>query len=1694
MNRARVALNDDESEQRFRHRMADIARRLRRLSAAAAVSLLLLPLLPALRVWAVATFLYVDKGNASCSNTGTGSQAQPYCSISAAAAVAVAGQTVQVNSGTYAEQVSPKHAGVASRPIIFAAATGAAVTVTGGSHGFNVGKLSYITIQGFAVTQTSGAGIYLTNSSHIVVSNDHVSFAGQPVQGLTAHGISLSGTTSSTISGNQVDHNTDSGISLVTSSSGNDIAYNVGFNNAQQWQRNATGVDDRSPGNVLEYNVMHDNEDTGIQLWDGGDNAVVRNNVTYNNGDHGIDDHDAASAVIISNSVYRNCTSGINVEGTASNTMVENNIAVDNAVYPAYNNISCARQVGNIATSSTVAASTTANFNIVNLTTSGTVYTWGSSRYTSIQTMQTATGQEARGLQADPKWKSPSTWDLHIVGGSPAIDSADSSVSNESITDLDGASRVDDPKTPNTGIGPRTYDDRGAYEYQPPDSPPSAVLTVTPNSGSAPLAVTADGSGSTDIDSTPISTYRFDFGDGTVVGPQAGATAAHTYNAGGSFTVTLTVTDTAGLASQATVGVSVNARPTALLTVTPTSGETPLAVTADASKSTDSDATPISTYRFDFGDGSVVGPQPGATATHTYTTGGTFTVTVTVTDTGGLSSTAAATVTADAPPVAVIGVTPGSGATPLLVTADASGSTDGDASPISTYKFDFGDGTVVGPQAGAGATHSYASAGTFAITLTVTDSAGLSSTATTSVSANGAPSASLTVTPASGTAPLAVTADGSMSTDTDSTPISTYKFDFGDGTVVGPQPGATAAHTYSGTGNHTVTLTVTDTGGLTSLATAAVTVDALTASLSVNPASGVVPYAVMADASSSTDGDSTPISTYQFDFGDGTVAGPQGAATATHTYLAAGTYAVRVTVTDTGGLTAAATASVIAEPSDLPPAAALGVSPSSGMAPLGVTADASASTDSDDTPISSYTFDFGDGSVIGPQASPTAQHTYLTGGRSYIAAVTVTDSADLSSVATALVNVDGPPHASLSATPSSGVAPLAVTADASSSTDPDSTPISTYTFDFGDGTVVGPQAAATANHAYATGGGYTVTVTVTDTGGLTATATSTVTVDLLRAALSVTPGSGPTPLVVTADASSSIDGDTTPIASYSFDFGDGTVVGPQLAATTTHSYTAAGSYTVIVTVSDSGGLAATAGATVIADSAPLAALSMTPGSGSAPLLVTADASASTDPDLSPISSYTFDFGDSTVVGPQASPTAQHTYSAVGGFTASVTVTDTAGLTSTATAAVTVNGPDAPPAASLSVTPTVGAAPLLVSADASTSTDADWTPIATYKFDFGDGSIVGPQAAALATHTYAGAGNFTVVVTVTDSGGLSSTASASAVVDPLKALLTITPASGTVSLSVTADASGSTDPDSTPIVGYRFDFGDGTVVGPQNAATATHTYSSSGTYGVTLTVTDSGGVSATAQGTISADGPPAAALTISPSTLATNVPMTADASGSTDTDSTPIATYKFNFGDGTAVGPQSGATATHAYTVAGTYTITATVTDTAGYTGTATATIVVKTNAVANPGFESNTTGWNTSGSTTGVTLARATGGHSGAFSAVLTNPGPASASCVLNDSPNWVLTTAASTYTVSAWVKGAAATTIKIQIREYAGSTLVGQAPSAPVVISSTSWQLISATYTPAMPGSSTLDIHFEGKVNAGGTCYYIDDISEYAN
>ncbi len=502
------------------------------------------------------TAFYTDKTNAQCSDLGPGNVATPYCTIAKGTSRLLPGQTLYVGNGTYAEQVSPP-SGTATAPVTVTALAGTSPTVTGTAtqtHGIYLANRSYVTVSGLTVTSAVSDGVYVTGGTNVTLSGLRVTGSGQPTSTGYAKGFKVVGTTNSTISGNTADHNTDSGIYLAQGSTGNLIVGNTTYSNARQYTRAAPGIDLRSGGNTVRGNLTHDNEDSGIQLYTGSDGSLVVNNVSYRNGDHGIDDFQATNQRIISNSVYRNATAGINLEGGSTGGLVENNISVDNG-------LGSPRTVGDIRVDSTSQTGTVVNANLVYLHAPGAYYVWGTTNYGSLSAFTSATGQESQGRQADPRWASPDTGAFTLTAGSPPIDSADSTVSGEQPADIAGTARYDDPSVANGFNG---YDDRGAYEAPAgtTDRSPDAMLRVTPSSGTSPLSVTADAGQSTDTDGTGIASYAFDFGDGTGAGPQSAPTAGHTYPNSGTYTLAVSVTDTAGLtlttAVQVTVGLAGN--------------------------------------------------------------------------------------------------------------------------------------------------------------------------------------------------------------------------------------------------------------------------------------------------------------------------------------------------------------------------------------------------------------------------------------------------------------------------------------------------------------------------------------------------------------------------------------------------------------------------------------------------------------------------------------------------------------------------------------------------------------------------------------------------------------------------------------------------------------------------------------------------------------------------------------------------------------------------------------------------------------------------------------------------------------------------------------------------------------------------------------------------------------------------------
>jgi parallel beta-helix repeat protein len=406
-----------------------------------------------------ATTIVVDNRNAGCSDSGPGTAQTPLCTIRRAAQIATAGQTVSVATGTYAGDIVPASSGTASAPIAYRPATGATVTIQGGTNGFRVSGRAYVSILQFTIRDTVDTGIQLSSSRNITLVGNRVTGAGTPQSGLTASGIELSGTTGCVLLWNSTDHNSDAGVSLTASSNDNQIVANTSSDNARGYVRAAAGFDLRgSSGNVVSSNRSFGNEDSGFNIWTGTVGTQVVDNVAYRNGDHGIDVHDAITANVVSNTVYGGTDSGIEVTTSVFTTLADN-ISADNG-------IDSPRTSGNLRVDVVSAPYTGLDDDLVFLRVAGVMVDWAGVRYSSLAAFRSATGREPHGVQADPRFANATANDFHVAPGSPAIDSANSAASGQPAADADGRSRFDDPATRNTGRGPITYADRGAFEYQ----------------------------------------------------------------------------------------------------------------------------------------------------------------------------------------------------------------------------------------------------------------------------------------------------------------------------------------------------------------------------------------------------------------------------------------------------------------------------------------------------------------------------------------------------------------------------------------------------------------------------------------------------------------------------------------------------------------------------------------------------------------------------------------------------------------------------------------------------------------------------------------------------------------------------------------------------------------------------------------------------------------------------------------------------------------------------------------------------------------------------------------------------------------------------------------------------------------------------------------------------------------------------
>jgi PKD repeat protein len=324
----------------------------------------------------------------------------------------------------------------------------------------------------------------------------------------------------------------------------------------------------------------------------------------------------------------------------------------------------------------------------------------------------------------------------------------------------------------------------------PPNGTPKPRFIVVPSSPVSRSDVTFDATSSTD--DGQIVSYAWNFGDATT---GSGQIAHHQFEKGGSYTVTLTVTDDRGLSASTTASVFVieSANPQASFVFSPSSPLPNEDVMFNASASRADTGRSIVSYEWEFGTGGSDGTGTGVTITRRFSPVATYVVTLTVTDDVGNKGTTSKSLTVRTPALLASFVfSPLSPSPRQNVVFDASGSSTEPGHSIEAYDWNFGDN---GTGSGRTANHSFSRDGTYSVTLTIRDDSGTSATTSNEVTvSSGDLEAAFTYSPTDPSGTDVVHFNGSDSSSLFG--IRTYTWNFGDGSASGS--GKTVDHVFRG--------------------------------------------------------------------------------------------------------------------------------------------------------------------------------------------------------------------------------------------------------------------------------------------------------------------------------------------------------------------------------------------------------------------------------------------------------------------------------------------------------------------------------------------------------------------------------------------------------------------------------------------------------------------------------------------------------------------------------------------------------------------------------------------------------------------------------------------------------------------------------------------------------------------------------
>lgn len=733
----------------------------------------------------------------------------------------------------------------------------------------------------------------------------------------------------------------------------------------------------------------------------------------------------------------------------------------------------------------------------------------------------------------------------------------------------------------------------------------------------------------------PITITGWDFGDGAQV---LGTNVNHTYNAPGTYTVTLVLEDQNTCQNGIQQDVVVFELPVADFTVTN------VCIGSQVCPSDNSTATApdqITTYEWDWGDGT---PNDNGNngVCHTYAAPGVYTITLTVTTANGCVHSTTQQVEVYDNPVASFTFTNVCNGQVLNFA-----NTSTPAPPAVVSNWDFGDGnTQLNTDNGS---HTYATDGQYDVILDIATPDGCTASITQQVTVFAAPIVDFVAN--DDCENIAINFTDNTQINPPAT-INNFDWDFGDNSN---GSGANTTHTYTNDGTFTVTLTVTTSDQCIASISNDITIfPNPNVNFSVAPAcEGDDSYFINNSAISSGN-----IDTYSWDFGNGNTSALVNPAFILPYNAPNGIQSVTLTATSNNGCVSSYTADAIV---NQVPTSAFTASPS--QACVGTLINfTDNSTAPSGTTITGWDYNFNNfqGLPLPSQHAytPSASFTYNT-ALVYNVSLTISTDAGCSNTSVQQVTITPAPFADFvfDYVCRGTVTPFFNISTVSSGT------ITGEVWDFGDNTNTQIQ---DPTHLYAIDSVYPVTLTITTDGGCTASVTKDVYVNPLPVVAFSAPG-------VCEGIESQFANQTTinsgTVVSYEWDFGDSSPL-VQDQNPLPHLYSSAGNYNVILTATSDSGCTAVLTQPVSVFPNPTADFSfIQTGDSCLPVYVRFDGSvpiSSVPPvvgQTNTIDTFFFQFGDGFT---STSASTANEYGFEGTYDVSLTVTTNNGCTNTHT--------------------------------------------------------------------------------------------------------------------------------------------------------------------------------------------------------------------------------------------------------------------------------------------------------------------------------------------------------------------------------------------------------------------------------------------